>query len=101
MLLRTFFEDAKDINYKNEVLNQFRTIQLQDNEMLFAFSKRFGNNYQAVTASGHSFPKRESIRYYLRALKEHREPKILFEVKDRLASLDKGKHMYLQDLKQK
>ena len=101
MLLRTFFADAEDIDYTNAVLNQFRTIKLQDNESVFAFSKRFGNNYQAVTASGQSVPERERIRYYLRALREHREPRILFEVKDMLASLDRGEHMHLQDLKQR
>ena len=100
MLLRSLFADAEDVDYKISVLNEFQAVKLHETESVFDFSKRFGFLYRAVVGSGQGVPEKERIRYYLRALREHREPRILYEIKERLADHKKGKRQVLQTIQQ-
>ena len=101
MLLRSLFADAKDDDYKNTVINQFLSVRLNPNESVFDFNKRFGYMYRSVVGSGQGVSEKNRLTYYLRALREHREPRILFKVKSYSESLRQGRPLILQDIQQR
>ena len=98
MLLRSLFADAEDPDYQDSVFTTFVTVKLNPNESVFDFTKRFGLLYREVVGSGQGIRERECIRYYLRALREHKEPRILYEVKAKLRAHARGEKLVLQEI---
>ena len=84
IMLRNLFADIDDIDFQQNTYNAFCTVTLQPSESVFAFSKRFQTLYRGVVSSGKTINERIKIRYYLHALREHKDMRVLVEVKDRL-----------------
>ena len=100
LLLRALFADAENQEYKDAVMNQFKSVRLQDGESIFGFTKRFGFLYRAVIGSGQSVKEPDRVRYYLTALKRYKEPRILYEVKGYEQRLKERKPVVLQEIQQ-
>ena len=49
--------------------------------------------YRAVVGSGQGISKKKRLNYYLKALRKHREPRILFEVKSKIDAMNQGKKL--------
>ena len=82
IMLHNLFANIDDIDFQHNTYIAFCTVTLQPSESVFAFSKRFQTLYQGVVSSGKTINERTKIRYYLRALREHKDTRVLVEVKD-------------------
>ena len=69
------------MDYQQHIMNLFTSIQLKDNESVFDFNKRFHYVYRNVIGSGQQVSEEKRIHIYLRALRQHHDPRILYEVK--------------------
>ena len=98
LLLRDLFADASDMDDQIYALNNFKTVTLKTNEYIFDFNKRFGLLYQNVVSSGVFLPEKDRIRYYLRALRQHKDAQILFEVKALTRDFQSGSERSLREI---
>ena len=97
-MLRSLFADTDNQDYNELALNDFQMVKLHSNESAFDFNKRFGYLYRAVVGTGQTISEQRRIRHYLRALLEHRNTRILYEVKAKMKELDSGRRLILQKI---
>ena len=98
LLLRDLFADASDMDYQVYALNIFKTVTLKTNKSIFDFNKRFGLLYWNVVSSGVFLPEKDRIWYYLRALRQHKDAQILFEVKALTRDFQSGSERSLREI---
>ena len=81
--------------------NKFNTIKLKDTESIYAFNKRFNYLLQNVTGCGVPISEDKCKTVCLRALRQHPDSKILFEVKAMLKEHNQGVAEPLTDVQRK
>ena len=98
LLLRKLHADQNDLDYQQHAINAFNTVRLKEEETIFSFNKRFGYLYHNVAACGIKMTDEEQAQIYLRALRLHRDPRILYEVKSQYEKLEKGRSKGLTEI---
>lgn len=98
MHLRSLFADQEDEDYKLRVETDFRTITLRNNEPIFDFNKRFGILYRNMVGANVRMSEKERIGIYLRALRQHKDPTILYDVKNLMRDLEAEHYIPLTDM---
>ena len=100
MLLRQLFADTTDLDYQRDTLNTFNSVELQPGESIYRFNRRFKRLYRYVVSSGQQVSEKDRLHMYLRALRQHKDPTILYEVKAKLKDFQHGRPMLLYEVQQ-
>ena len=98
LLLQSLFADKEDMDYKLQAETEFRTITLRNNEPIYDFNKRFGILYRNMVGAEVRMTENDRIRIYLRALRDHTDAKILFDVKNMTKDFEAGNYIPLIDM---
>ena len=98
LLLQKLYADQDDLDYQQHAINAFNTVRLKEEETIFSFNKRFSYLYHNVAACGIKMTDEEQSQIYLRALRLHRDPRILYEVKSQYEKLEKGRSKGLTEI---
>ena len=93
------YADQNDLDYQQHAINAFNTSTSQGRRNnIFLQQKIRLSLPQCIAACGIKMTDEEQAQIYLRALRLHRDPRILYEVKSQYEKLEKGRSKGLTEI---